>query len=71
MVPSLDRKGLILRVAEYRGRTGAFTLKLPDKVRSVWVTDMKEDPIESLPISNGRATDVLRPFEIKTLYLEL
>lgn len=71
VIPALDRRGLILRVAEYRGRTGAFTLKLPGKIREVWVTDMKEDPIESLPIANGRVTDVLQPFEIKTLYLEI
>ena len=70
MTPSLNRKGLILRVAEYRGKTGAFTLKLPGKITAVWVTDLKEDPVYSLPISSGRATDVLQPFEIKTLYLE-
>ena len=71
LIPSLDRKGLILRIAEYRGRTGAFTLKLPKNIVAVRETDMKEDSMGTLPIANGRVTDVLRPFEIKTLYLEL
>ena len=70
VIPSLDRKGLIIRIAEYRGRTGAFTLKLPEKTLAVWETDMKEDPLEELPVVKGRVTDVLRPFEIKTLYLK-
>lgn len=71
LIPALDRKGLILRVAEYRGKTGAFTLKLPANITAVRETDMKEDTLNTLPIANSRVTDVLRPFEIKTLYLEL
>jgi len=70
VIPALDRKGLILRVAEYRGKPGAFTLKLPEKITAVWETDLKEDRLDRLPITNHRVTDVLKPFEIKTFYLE-
>ena len=70
VIPALDRKGLILRIAEYRGKPGAFTLKLPEKITAVWETDLKEDRLDRLPISNHRVTDVLQPFEIKTFYLE-
>lgn len=70
LLPALDRKGMIVRVAEYRGRTSAFTLKLPDNIRAVWETDLKEDPVAQLPICSGKVTDVLCPFEIKSLYLE-
>jgi alpha-mannosidase len=70
MIPSLDRKGLMVRVAEYRGKIGAFTLKLPKTVTAVWETDLKEDRLGLMTISNNIITDVLKPFEIKSFYLE-
>lgn len=69
MIPALDHKGLILRLAEYRGKTAPFKLNLPACVKAVYETDLKEDVIGQIPMDGSSITGTVGPFEIKTLYL--
>ena len=71
LIPAHNSKGMIMRVAEYRGRSGELQIKLPDNIKSVCETDMKEDVISDVYIENNTFGTAIRSFEIKTFYLEL
>jgi alpha-mannosidase len=62
-------KDLVVRVAEYRGKTGNFTLSLPPKIKRVHETDLKEDVIKTF--AQGVIEGTMNPFEIKTFILEV
>ena len=71
IIPSQDKKGLIMRVVEYRGRDSQLKIKLPDYVKSVAQTDLKEDIIKDISVLNNVIDSEIKHFEIKTFYLEV
>ena len=64
-----NSKDLMVRVAEFRGKGGEFTLSLPAKVKRAHETDLKEDVIETF--DQREVTGTINPFEIKTFILEV
>ncbi len=71
VIPSHDRKGIILRVCEYRGENKSAKISIPPYVKSVLETDLKEDIKAEVKVENGEITFDIRHFEIKTFYLKL
>ena len=67
---SEDRQGLILRLAEYRGKNTAADITLPDWVKEISETDLKEDILRTFTPSDDTITLTFHRFEIKTLYLK-
>jgi len=67
---SEDRQGLILRLAEYRGKNTAADITLPDWVKEISETDLKEDILRTFTPSDDTITLAFHRFEIKTLYLK-
>lgn len=70
---SQDRKGLIVRINEYHGKNGSGRLILPESInaKAVYSCDLKEDKEQQLAIDGGSVKLDIKPFEIKTLYIEL
>jgi len=70
---SVDGKGLIYRICEYNGKYANATLVIPKsmKVKNAYETDMKEEERELLKINKSNIDFELRPFEIKTIYIEI
>lgn len=68
---SQNGKDITVRVAEYRGREGTFTLLLPEQIRSVAETDLKEDVLAQLSMEEGKVVGTIKPFEIRTFSLSL
>lgn len=66
-----DGKSITVRVVEYRGKTGSFAMRLPQKIQNVWETDLKEDILSALPITQGEISGTIKPFEIKTFLLSI
>ena len=64
-----DGKNIIVRVAEYRGREGKYGMHLPEQVKQVLETDLKEDPFATLPLEQSEICGTVKPFEIKTFCL--
>lgn len=71
IIPSQDKKGIIMRVAEFRGKDSELKIKLPDYVKSVKETDMKEDVIGNVTTADNIISSKINHFEIKTFYLEV
>lgn len=71
IAPAQDKEGLIMRIAEFRGCASELKIKAPDYVKSVSETDLKEDFVESADICDGVINSEIKPFEIKTFYLEI
>ena len=65
--PACDGNGYVIRLCEYHGCCAYATLFVPNGITSVTETDLKEEPIRSLPIENGTVTLSFEPFKIKTL----
>lgn len=59
----------VLRLYEAERNTSNCTLKL-NGASKVWLTNMLEEPIEQLPVSDGNVQLKFRPFEIKTILVE-
>lgn len=68
---SQNGKDITLRIAEYRGKEGTFTLHLPKQITSVAETDLKEDVLAPLSMKQGSISGTVQPFEIKTFRLSL
>lgn len=68
-----DRNGLIVRINEYHGKHTKGRLILPGFVnaRAVYSCDLNEDKEEKLNIDIDNVKFDVKPFEIKTLYIEL
>ena len=71
VIPAQNKKGLIMRVVEYRGHDSRLVIKLPNYVKSAAETDLKEDIIRDVQISDNVINSEIKHFEIKTFYLEL
>jgi alpha-mannosidase len=61
----------VVRLVEYRGRRGEARVRVPAGVARVAKTNLLERDGRDVPIADGCATLVLRPWEIATLRLEL
>lgn len=68
-----NRNGLIVRLNEYHGKNSSGRLILPENInaKAVYSCDLKEDAEERLDVKNGVAYFDVKPFEIKTLYIEI
>lgn len=71
VIPAQNKKGIIMRVVEYRGHDSRLVIKLPDYIKSAAETDLKEDIIKDVPISDNVINTEIKHFEIKTFYHEL
>lgn len=69
VIPSHDKQGLIIRVVEFAGKDSDLEIKIPDYVKSVCETDLKEDITAELSVSQGVIKTGIKHFEIKTLLL--
>ena len=68
---SVSKDGIINRVVECRGENKLVKVQIPDYVKTVYETDMKEDIIKEYDVIDGCVSVELRAFEIKTLYYKL
>jgi alpha-mannosidase len=70
-IDSYQANALILRLVEFRGRSGQATISLPGYIRSAAKVNLLERQAESLPMKNGKVQVTFRAWEIATLRLEL
>jgi len=62
-----DRSGFIMRMWECHGRKDETLISVPDYVKAVYETDLKEDTLRELEIENESVSLSFDPFKIKTL----
>ncbi len=60
---------LVLRLYEGHNTRGTVTLTTSLPVRQAFLTDLMEDPIQELPVEEGKIRIPVNPFEIVTLLL--
>lgn len=65
--PACDMNGFIVRLYEYHGTHSTAEITVPDYVKTVYETDLKEDAIREIPVADGKITLDFDPFRIKTL----
>ena len=70
IMPSQDKKGIIMRVVEYRGKNADLRIKIPDRIAEAYLTDLKEDIIEKVNIEKGVIGTSIKKFEILSFYLK-
>ena len=70
LLPAHDGRGLIVRAAEYRGQGGKLQIRLPEGIRAVEETDLREIPVGTPDMENGCLVTDIKPFEIKTFCLK-
>lgn len=68
--PADDRVGIVLRLAECRGRATEAVVELPASTRKATLTDLRERPVAECAIAGNRAKFPLRAWEIATMRLE-
>jgi alpha-mannosidase len=66
-----DDQTLILRFYEWAGRESDVRLQLPAIVQSAVETDLMERPIAPLPFLEDVVTIHTKPYEIKTVKVQL
>ena len=57
----------VLRLYECEGSAAKATLRPGVKVTGAVLTNLLEDPVETLPVEDGAVSLTFRPFEIKTV----
>ncbi|MBQ3528332.1 MAG: hypothetical protein IJA52_07270 [Clostridia bacterium] len=62
-----DGNGFIMRLFEYHGKDSRAAVSVPEYVKTVYETDLKEDIIRELPIVDGKFFLDVGAFKIKTL----
>ncbi len=63
-------EGTVLRLFESENARTKTTLRLPAGVKAAYSCNLLEEIEEELPIVDGKATFVIKPFEIKTILLK-
>ncbi len=66
-----DGTGIVVRLYEAYGSRGPFKLTTTLPVKAASRTDMLENPVEQLAVTNGAMKLDIRPFEIVTLKLQI
>ena len=66
-----DENALILRFYEWAGKPGDVTVRPADGVESATETDLMEKPIGNLSVVGGVVKVPTRPYEIKTIRVQL
>jgi len=66
-----DENALILRFYEWAGKAGEVTLKLAAGAESAVETNLMEKPIGNLSVSDGVVQVPTKPYEIKTIRVQL
>ena len=66
-----DNGDLILRFYEWAGKGSDIHLQLPQGASAAWDADLMERPIASLGVHDAAVTVPTRPYEIKTVRVEL
>ncbi len=66
-----DDKAVIVRMAEYHGKSENGSLSVPEYVKSVCQTNLDERELENLELNNNTVRLNFRPFEIKTVKMNL
>jgi alpha-mannosidase len=66
-----DGSGLVLRFYEWAGKAGDAKITLPGKVESASETDLMERTIGPLRSESGAMTIPTKPYEIKTIKVQL
>ena len=61
-----EKDGIIMRLVEYRGKSGEVQISVPAWVREVYKVNLLERQEEKLDIKNGKVVMPVRPFEIST-----
>lgn len=65
-----DGAGLVLRLAEYRGRAGKVVVSLPEGVKTAARVNLLEREGQALNLRGGKVTLALRPWEIATVRID-
>ena len=66
-----DSSRVVVRMYECHNSRGRAELHCAKKVKRAWTTDLQENPLAEIPVSNGSVKFEFRPFEIVTLALEV
>lgn len=66
-----DARGVVLRIYESKGCAGMSRLTVPSRVKRIFSCNMLEEKQEELKLSENVTELRFRPFEIKTLMLEV
>jgi alpha-mannosidase len=66
-----DGSGLVLRFYEWAGKADDAKITLPGQAESASETDLMERKIGSLGVENGTITIPTKPYEIKTIKVQL
>jgi alpha-mannosidase len=66
-----DENALILRFYEWAGKSGEVTLRLAAGAESAVETNLMEKPIGNLSVSDGVVKVPTKPYEIKTIRVQL
>ena len=63
-------EGTVLRLYEAHNARTKVTVKLPEGVKSAYITNLLEQIEEELTIEDGKITFVVKPYEIMTILLK-
>ncbi|HLZ42626.1 MAG TPA: alpha-mannosidase [Candidatus Sulfotelmatobacter sp.] len=66
-----DENALVVRYYEWAGKAGEVTVQLPPGAQSASETNLMEKPISDLPVSNGAVRVPTKPYEIKTIKVQI
>ncbi|GIN69698.1 alpha-mannosidase [Bacillus sp. J14TS2] len=68
--PAEDENGLIVRLYETSGGRERATLQLSQPVDTVEETNLLEEPVANLNITNGQVETDYKPYEVKTMRIK-
>jgi alpha-mannosidase len=67
---SYDGTKTVLRLHEYRNERREVTLSFGTAVNEVYEADLMENELERLPLTDGKLTFTVKPFEIRTFVVK-
>ena len=62
-----DENAIILRFYEWAGKDSDVTIHVPTGAQKAWETNLIEQPLGELPVTNDSVTVHTKPYEIKTM----